>query len=106
MPENTPIDPEEQIAPERRANRPDRRTNPIERRAIITDRRENREDRRAARDLKHWLVKLLASVLSLITLASVITLIYAAVVNEKDLDTGFIGEIFKSIIDFLHFLLT
>lgn len=107
MPDESPLEPLEQIAPERRTNRPDRRTNPVERRSAINiDRRENREDRRAKRDLVHWLVKLFAIVLSILAVASVGTMIYAAIASEKDLDTGFIAELFKTIIDFLHFILT
>lgn len=64
------------------------------------------EERRAKRDLKHWLVKGVARTFMIIVVASVLSLIYAAVIQEKDLDTGFIGELFKGLFDFLRFLMS
>lgn len=63
------------------------------------------EERRAERNLKHWLVKGFAITLMVVFVASTLTLIYAAVIQEKDLNTGFIGEIFKGLFDFLRFIL-
>lgn len=72
----------------------------------ITDRRASHEDRRAKRNLKHWLVKLVAFTFMIVVVASVLSLIYAAINQEKDLDTAFIGELFKNLINFITFLLT
>jgi Na+/H+-dicarboxylate symporter len=63
------------------------------------------EDRRAKRDLKHWMVKTITLFLMAAFLAIILSLVYAAVIQEKDLDTSFIGEMFKALIDFLRFLM-
>lgn len=63
------------------------------------------EDHRAERNLKHWLVKGFASTFFVIFVASALSLMYAAIIQEKDLNTGFIGETFKMVFDFLRFIL-
>lgn len=63
------------------------------------------EDRRAARDFKYWLAKVFSVTLVVLMVVCVLTLVYSAVVQEKDLNTTFVGDIFKAIFDFLHFLL-
>lgn len=63
------------------------------------------EDRRAKRDLRHWMVKVVTLFFMAAFLASILSLIYAAVIQEKDLNTGFIGEMFKAMFDFLRFLM-
>lgn len=67
---------------------------------------EDIANRVATRDLKHFLVKLMATGAMFLVIASVLTLLYSAIVQDKDLDTGFIGDIFKTIVDFIRFLLT
>ena len=64
----------------------------------------DQEERRANRDLRHWLVKTLTLTFMVILVASTASLIYAAVIQEKDLDTGFIGELFKGLFDFLRLI--
>lgn len=64
------------------------------------------EERRAKRDLKHFMVKAMTITVMILIVASTSSLIYAAVVQEKDLDTGFIGDLFKTVFDFLRFLMT
>jgi uncharacterized membrane protein YqjE len=63
------------------------------------------EEKRAVRDLKFFLVKAFALSMLGLFIISVLTLIYAAVFKEKDLNTTFIGEVFKMIFEFLQFLL-
>jgi hypothetical protein len=63
------------------------------------------EERREKRSLKTWLVKAVSTTVLFIFTVSVISLIYAAVVKEKDLDTSFIGSVLKTMFEFLHFLL-
>lgn len=64
------------------------------------------EERRAARDLKHFAVKALVVAFIIVFVASFLSLIYSAVIQEKDLDTAFMGEMFKMVFDFLRFLLS
>lgn len=64
------------------------------------------EDRRATRDLKFWIVKTFVTAFLVVLSTSVVTLIYAAVIQEKDLDTGFIGETLKGMFEVIRFLLT
>jgi hypothetical protein len=63
------------------------------------------EDRRAKRDLKHWLVKTITIATMFVVVVCVMSLLYAAVVQEKDLNTTFIGEVLKMIFDFLRFVM-
>ncbi len=77
-----------------------------DRRVKRIDRRVSNEDRRATRNLKHWLVKLVATTFMIVVVASIMSLIYSAIRQEKDLDTAFIGELFKNLISFITFLLT
>lgn len=64
------------------------------------------EERRAKRDLKFWLVKLVTSTFMVVFAASMLSLVYAAVVREKDLDTGFLGTVFQSMFEFIRFLMS
>lgn len=64
------------------------------------------EERRATRDLKFWIVKTFVTAFLVVFSTSVVTLIYAAVVQEKDLDTGFIGEAFKSMFEIIRIILS
>lgn len=64
------------------------------------------EERRATRDLKHFVVKALVIAFIIVFLSSFLSLIHAAVIQEKDLDTAFMGEMFKMVFDFLRFLLS
>lgn len=73
--------------------------------AEIEVRRAEIEERRAARDLKFWIVKTFVAAFLVVFASSVVTLIYAAVIQEKDLDTGFIGESLKGIFDIIRFIL-
>lgn len=63
------------------------------------------EERREVRHRKTWLVKAFTMTFIFILVSSVLALIYAAVVQEKDLNTTFIGEMLKSTFDFLRFVL-
>jgi hypothetical protein len=63
------------------------------------------EERRATRDLKFWIVKTLVITFMILFTASVGALIYAVIIQEKDLDTGFIGGVFKGIFEVIHFIL-
>lgn len=67
---------------------------------------EDIEERRAKRDLMHWVIKSVVIGFMIIVIASVFSLIYAAIIQEKDLDTAFIGELFKGFFDFIRFLLS
>ena len=64
------------------------------------------EERRATRDLKFWIVKTFVAAFLVVLTSSVVTLIYAAVIQEKDLDTGFIGETFKGMFEIIRFILS
>ncbi len=64
------------------------------------------EERRATRDLKFWIVKTFVAAFLVVLTSSVVTLIYAAVIQEKDLDTGFIGEVFKGMFEIIRFILS
>lgn len=64
------------------------------------------EERRATRDLKHWMVKAITIAFIVVFVSCFMSLVLSAVVQEKDLDTVFMGEMFKSIFDFLRFLLS
>lgn len=63
------------------------------------------EERRANRNLKHWMVKAVTSVAMFVFVVCIMSLLYAAIVQEKDLNTTFIGEMFKLIFDFLRFIM-
>lgn len=67
---------------------------------------EELEERREVRQRKTWLIKLFSLSFTFVLMSSVLTLLYAAVIQEKDLNTGFIGEILKAIFDFLRFVMT
>ena len=67
---------------------------------------ETLEERRATRDLKFWIVKTFVAAFLVVLTSSVVTLIYAAVIQEKDLDTGFIGEVFKGMFEIIRFILS
>lgn len=64
------------------------------------------EERRATRDLKFWIVKTFVAAFLVVLTSSVVTLIYAAVIQEKDLDTGFIGEVFKGMFEIIRIILS
>ena len=64
------------------------------------------EERRATRDLKFWIVKTFVAAFLVVLTSSVVTLIYAAVIQEKDLDTGFVGEVFKGMFEIIRFILS
>ena len=64
------------------------------------------EERRAPRDLKFWIVKTFVAAFLVVLTSSVVTLIYAAVIQEKDLDTGFIGEVFKGMFEIIRIILS
>lgn len=64
------------------------------------------EDRRATRDFKFWMAKTLLTAFLAVLTASVVTLIYAAVIQEKDFNTGIIGETFKGIFEILRIILS
>ena len=64
------------------------------------------EERRATRDLQFWIVKTFVAAVLVVLTSSVVTLIYAAVIQEKDLDTGFIGEVFKGMFEIIRFILS
>lgn len=66
---------------------------------------EELEERREARKLKSWLVRALATTVMIVSGTSTLALLYAAVIQEKDLNTGFIGEVLKTVFDFLRFIL-
>ena len=63
------------------------------------------EERRATRDLKFWIVKTLVITFMFVFIVSVVTLIYTVVIQEKDLNTGFIGEVFRGMFEVLQFIL-
>ena len=67
---------------------------------------ETLEERRATRDLKFWIVKTFVAAFLVVLTSSVVTLIYAAVIQEKDLDTGFIGEAFKGMFEIIRIILS
>ncbi len=62
-------------------------------------------ERRQKLDLKTWLVKAFASTVMAVFGTSTLALLYAAVIQEKDLNTGFIGDVLKSVFDLLRFIL-
>lgn len=64
------------------------------------------EERRAKRDLKHWMVKAVTVTFMFTFVSAFLSLIYAAIIQEKDLDTAFMGEMFKGFFDFLRFLMS
>lgn len=64
------------------------------------------EERREDRKLKRWIVQVVTLGFMFVFVASILSLIYAAVVQEKDLNTSFIGEMFKLVFDFLRFLMS
>jgi uncharacterized membrane protein YqjE len=64
------------------------------------------EERRAKRDLKHWLVRTITVTMMFVFVVCIMSLLYAAVVQEKDLNTTFIGEMFKIVFDFLRFVMS
>ena len=64
------------------------------------------EERRATRYLKFWIVKTFVAAFLVVLTSSVVTLIYAAVIQEKDLDTGFIGEVFKGMFEIIRIILS
>ena len=64
------------------------------------------DERRATRDLKFWIVKTFVAAFLVVLTSSVVTLIYAAVIQEKDLDTGFIGEVFKGMFEIIRIILS
>ena len=64
------------------------------------------EERRATRDLKFWIVKTFVAAFLVVLTSSVVTLIYAAVIQEKDFDTGFIGEVFKGMFEIIRIILS
>ncbi|BAW19057.1 hypothetical protein [Ralstonia phage RP31] len=64
------------------------------------------EERREARSLKTWLVKAFTLTFIFVFGSSVMALIYAAVVKEKDLNTTFVGEMLKATFDFMRFVLS
>jgi uncharacterized membrane protein YqjE len=66
---------------------------------------EELEERRASRVLKTWLVKVFTLSFIVIMFASVGTLIYMVVVQEKDLNTTFIGEVLKGVFEVVKFAL-
>lgn len=63
------------------------------------------EEMREDRKLKRTLVKCVTFTTMFIIIVSFLSLIYAAVIQDKDLNTTFIGDVFKHLFDFLRFLL-
>lgn len=72
----------------------------------LLEEQEAIEERRDNRKLKHTLVKMCAVTFLVVSGLSLLTLIYAAVFKDKDLNTTFIGELIKGIFDFMRFLLS
>lgn len=66
---------------------------------------EELAERREARSLKTWMVKALTLSFIVIMFTSVATLIYMVVVQEKDLNTTFIGEVLKGVFEVVKFAL-
>lgn len=64
------------------------------------------EERRANRNLKHWMVKAFSLLVIFMFVVCVLSLVYAAIIQEKDLNTTFIGEMFKLVFDFLRFVMS
>lgn len=66
---------------------------------------EELEERREARGLKTWLVKAFTLAFIVILFASVGTLIYMVVVQEKDLGATVIGEVLKGVFEVVKVVL-
>ena len=67
---------------------------------------ESIEDRRARRDFKFRVGKVFTLTFVFLFVTCVLTLVYAAIFQEKDLNTTFIGEVFKGIFDIIRFVLS
>ncbi len=66
---------------------------------------EAREERREQRKLRHWVIQVTLLAFLGILVGSVMTTMYGVMVRDKDFETGFIGEIFKYVIEFLKLVL-
>lgn len=66
---------------------------------------ESIEERRAALNLKTWLVKTTTLTVMSVFIASVLALIYSVIIQGKELDAGFIGEILKDTFEFLRMVM-
>lgn len=63
------------------------------------------EERRADRNFKYWLKQAVTLTFLAVFAISFLSIIYAAIIQEKDLNTTFIGEVFKMMFDFLRIIL-
>lgn len=63
------------------------------------------EEQREERAHKRWLAKAGFLTFCAVIASSVFTLIYAAVIQDKDFETGFIGQTLSTIFEVLKLLL-
>jgi hypothetical protein len=63
------------------------------------------EERREERAHRRWLAKAGFLTFCAVIAASVFTLIYAAVIQDKDFETGFIGQTLSTLFEVLKLLL-
>lgn len=72
----------------------------------VRENTESIEDRRAVRDFKFWVGKVFTLTFVFLFVTCILTLIYSAIFQEKDLNTTFIGEVFKGVFDILRLILS
>lgn len=70
--------------------------------AVCVDQREEQREERAHR---RWMAKAAFLTLCAIISSSILTLIYAAVIQDKDFETGFIGQAMNTVFEVLKLLL-
>lgn len=63
------------------------------------------EERRATRNMKFWMVKAVTTSFMFVLVVSVLSLVYSAVIQDKDLNTWFLGEVIKSLYNILVLIL-
>lgn len=66
---------------------------------------ESCNDRREERAHRRWIFKTGFVTICMVIAVSVLTLIYAAVIQDKDFETGFIGESLGTLVEVLKLIM-